>query len=74
MMLYFGRKVKKLLVYSHASDTKMEEAPTRRFPPIDGRIPPTEIVGSALAAIRISLIIEVVVVLPCVPATAMDFS
>ena len=45
-MPIFGKKLKKLLVYSHASVRKVSEWPTRIFPPMDGRIPPTEIVGS----------------------------
>ena len=44
--------------------TKRFEPPTRIFPPIVGRMPPTEIVGSVLAAKRISVTIEVVVVFP----------
>ena len=36
------------------------------------KIPPTVMVGSHLAARRIWLIMEVVVVLPWVPATAME--
>ena len=43
---------------------KRFEPPTRIFPPIVGRMPPTEIVGSVLAAKRISVTIEVVVVFP----------
>ncbi len=44
--LIFGKKLKKLLVYSHASVIKVSECPTRIFPPIAGRIPPTLMVGS----------------------------
>ena len=51
-------------MYSQASVTKRFEPPTRIFPPIVGRMPPTEIVGSVLAAKRISVTIEVVVVFP----------
>ena len=72
IMLYFGRKFKKLFVYSQASETNTSESPTRRFPPMEGRIPPTLMVGSACAASRISEIMDVVVVLPWVPATAID--
>ena len=38
--------------------------PTRMFPPMDGRIPPTDMVGSASAARKISESMEVVVVFP----------
>lgn len=37
------------------------------------KIPPTEIVGSFLAAKKICVSMEVVVVLPCVPETPMAF-
>ena len=72
IMLYRGLKFKKLFVYSHASEMKYSESPTRRLPWIDDKIPPTEMVGSVWAARRISLIMDVVVVLPCVPATAIE--
>ena len=39
-----------------------------------GRMPPTVMVGSVPAASRISETMDVVVVLPCVPATAMESS
>ena len=74
IMPIFGKKLKKLLVYSHASVRKVSEWPTRIFPPMDGRIPPTEIVGSQSAAIRMWESIEVVVVFPCVPETAIGVS
>ncbi len=57
------------MVYSQASVRKMSDFPARIFPWILERIPPTEMVGSQSAFIKISAIIEVVVVLPCVPAT-----
>ncbi len=66
-----GKKCRKLLVYSQASVRKVLEPPTRIFPPMAGRMPPTEMVGSVSAARRTVDIMEVVVVLPCVPATAM---
>ena len=68
-MFNVGLKERKLFVYSHASVTKMSELPTLMLPPILCNIPPTDIVGSAFAARRISVIMEVVVVFPCVPAT-----
>ena len=64
-----GKKEWKELVYSQASARKMSDCPTRRFPPISFIIPPTVIVGSFAASIRISPIMEVVVVFPWVPAT-----
>ena len=69
MMLSVGLKERKLLVYSQASVTNKSDFPTLMLPPILWSIPPTYIVWSALAARRISVIIEVVVVFPCVPAT-----
>jgi len=58
-------------VYSQLSFTKFSECPMRRFPPIEGSIPPTNMVGSQLPASRIWEIMDVVVVFPCVPATLM---
>ena len=60
------------MVYSHASDTKISDLPTFIFPSMAFKIPPTEMVGSAFAARRIWLIMDVVVVFPWVPATAME--
>lgn len=45
-------KCRKLFVYSQASVTKMPELPTRIFPPMACRIPPTEMVGSVSPASR----------------------
>ena len=67
-MFIVGLNERKLLVYSHASVTKRSDRPILILPPISLRIPPTDIVGSASAARRISESMEVVVVLPCVPA------
>ena len=53
---------------------KYLEEPMRTLPPIAFKTPPTEIVGSVLAASRICASIDVVVVLPCVPATAIGVS
>ena len=64
IILIVGLNDKKLLVYSQASVTKRSERPTLILPPMLLSMPPTEIVGSASAARRISVIIEVVVVLP----------
>ena len=38
IMLYFGRKFKKLLVYSQASEMKTSELPTRKLPLIADKI------------------------------------
>ena len=70
IMLIFGKKLRKLLVYSQASVRKISEFPTRIFPPMAGRIPPTLMVGSHSPFKRMWEIMEVVVVFPCVPATA----
>ena len=72
-MLYFGRKFKKLFVYSQASEIKTSDFPTRRFPSIAFKIPPTVMVGSFFAMSKIWEIMEVVVVFPWVPDTAMEF-
>ena len=69
---YFGRKFKKLFVYSHASVTNRLDFPTRMLPPIASKIPPTEMVGSIRASKKIWETIEVVVVFPCVPAIATE--
>ena len=74
MMLIFGKKLKKLLVYSQASVRKVSDCPTRMFPPIAGRMPPTLMVGSQSPFRRMWDSMEVVVVLPWVPATAMGVS
>ena len=68
IMFIVGKNDKKLLVYSQASVTNMSDLPTRIFPPMLFKMPPTDIVGSLCAARRISVSIEVVVVLPWVPA------
>ena len=59
------------MVYSQASVRKVWECPTRMLPPISGRMPPTVMVGSMPASRRSMESMEVVVVFPCVPATAM---
>ena len=70
----FGKKSKKLLVYSQASVTNTSELPTLIFPPIAFKIPPTEMVGSFSASSKIWDSIDVVVVLPCVPEIAIGVS
>ena len=47
--------------------------PTRPFPPIAGSFPPMIADGSAPPSMHTWVIIAVVVVLPCVPETAMEF-
>ena len=46
--------------------TKVSESPTRILPPMAGRMPPTEIVGSQWPSRRMWEIIDVVVVFPWV--------
>ena len=72
--LIFGKKLRKLFVYSQASVTKYSDLPTLIFPPISLKIPPIERVGSTSASKRILASIEVVVVLPCVPLMAIGSS
>ncbi len=59
-----GKKLKKLLVYSQASVTNRSVLPTRMLPPMLFNIPPMDRVGSVPACSRISVTMEVVVVLP----------
>ena len=70
MMPIPGNISRKLLVYSQASAAKYWLRPILTFPPMLSRIPPMERVGSVPALTRISEIMEVVVVFPCVPLTA----
>ena len=73
MISMVGKKDRKLLVYSQASVTNISGPPTRILPPMASSIPPTEMVGSFRASIRISVSMDVVVVFPWVPATATDW-
>ena len=73
IMPLVGNKDRKLFVYSHAYVRKISELPTRILPPMDSSMPPIEIVGSVSAFNSISEIIDVVVVFPCVPDTAIAF-
>ena len=52
MISIFGKKDRKLFVYSQASVTKSSGPPTRIFPPMESSIPPTEIVGFFFSSIR----------------------
>src|SRR6266513_3150167 len=56
--------------YSSASTTYSSRPPTRALPPHRATRPPASPVGSRPAAAHASVAITVVVVLPCVPATA----
>src|SRR6266513_2361793 len=56
--------------YSSASTTYSSRPPTRALPPHRATRPPASPVGSRPAAANASVTITVVVVLPCVPATA----
>ena len=63
-----GNNCKKLLSYSSASTIVQSPLPNLALvPPKSLRRPPTITVGSIPALIKINPIIEVVVVLPCVP-------
>jgi len=57
--------------YSSASITKWRPAPRRAETPKLSGTPPTRKPGARPARSRIQASIAVVVVLPCVPATAM---
>ena len=50
MISKVGKKDRKLFVYSQASSKKVSFPPTRIFPPMASRLPPSEIVGSFSAA------------------------
>ena len=52
---------------------KFSELPIFTLPPIDLRLPPTNIVGSKLVWSNIVDNIDVVVVFPWVPETAIEF-
>ena len=56
---------------SSASATKRSPRPSRALLPRAWTLPPITTVGSSRARARIAAMSEVVVVLPCVPATAM---
>ena len=59
-----GKKLKKLLQYSQDSRMMVSPLPTRYPEWRRGSVPPIITVGSASAAIKISVHMEVVVVLP----------
>ena len=69
-----GANLRKELQYSQLSATKQPLPPMRSVPPIAGRLLPTMTVGSRPASMVISAIMEVEVVLPCVPARQTTLS
>ena len=73
MMLNAGCSCRKVSTYSQASQTMVSLLPTRPLPPMKGSLPPMTALGSRPASIRICVSMPVVVVLPCVPETAMEF-
>jgi len=58
---------------SSASATRYCELPRRAFEPRASTRPPTTTVGSRPPAARTEATMDVVVVLPCIPATAMPY-
>ena len=58
---------------SSASATRYCERPRRAFEPIASTRPPTTTVGSSPPAASTAATIEVVVVLPCIPAIAIPY-
>ena len=58
---------------SSASATKYSDLPTRAFEPMASTRPPMTTVGSRPPAASTAATIEVVVVLPCMPAMAMPY-
>ena len=68
-----GKKFRKELQYSQLSRMMGSPLPTRWPAPSSGRKPPIMIVGSSPACMKICVSMEVVVVLPWVPATQMAF-
>ena len=68
-----GESRKKDRSLSSASATRYCDLPDRAFDPMASTRPPTTTVGSRPPAANTEAIIEVVVVLPCMPATAMPY-
>ena len=58
---------------SSASATRYCDLPSRAFEPMASTRPPTTTVGSSPPAASTAATIEVVVVLPCMPAMAMPY-
>ena len=65
-----GSYWRKAFTYSSASTTANGPSPSRAFPSSSGTSPPTSTSGSRSPLATISARMAVVVVLPCVPATA----
>ena len=68
-----GESSRKVPSLSSASATSSSPWPRRALVPMACTLPPMTVVGSMPALPRIAAISEVVVVLPCVPATAMPY-
>src|SRR5256886_8724291 len=68
-----GASMRKLRSLSSASTTKYSPLPSRAVVPIWLTFPPITNVGSRCAAASTEATIEVVVVLPCAPATAIPY-
>ena len=64
---------KKVLLNSQLSQTKFCEWPYLPYALISGSFPPITADGSSPASMRICVVIDVVVVLPCVPQMPMQF-
>ena len=58
---------------SSASATRYCDLPSRAFEPIASTRPPTTTVGSSPPAAKTAATMEVVVVLPCMPAMATPY-
>jgi hypothetical protein len=71
MMACRGHRFRKERSYSHASATKYSESPTPDPPPSCGTSPPMTKLGSTPSSRKARAIMAVMVVLPCVPATAI---
>ena len=68
MTLHAGESSRNVFENSHASQTNKSELPVIPFVPVIGSFPPITAEGSAPAFIRTWVSIDVVVVLPWVPA------
>ena len=64
-----GLRSRNVLANSHASHASISSFPVRPFAPMSGRRPPITADVSISAPSSICVIMEVVVVLPCVPHT-----
>ena len=71
MTAVVGKKFKNELQYSQLSRMIVSPLPTRWPAPSSGKKPPIMTVGSLPACMKMCVSMDVVVVLPCVPATQM---